>query len=179
MDENQQIPSVIPPKLSGPYGKVFFGHHKHSLDGKGRIIVPNAFRELLGQKFTISLTPAADGMALYPEEVFDARLEEIFEIYSRDPYNESVLAYMDYMGKMTTRGVEVDVQGRILVSPIIRERIFKNEKELEITGAFNHVRIVAAQNGAENDTAFEENRKTHVSNMSAARAEYMAAQKGE
>ena len=35
----------------------FSGSFDHSLDGKGRVIIPSSFREALGEDFTITINP--------------------------------------------------------------------------------------------------------------------------
>ena len=45
----------------------FHGTFLHGLDSKGRMIVPVAFREALGDKFYVCLTPDFKAIALYPE----------------------------------------------------------------------------------------------------------------
>ena len=54
-----------------PKNYTFFGSYDHSLDPKGRIIIPTAYRKPLGEVFTISITRDGEGIALYPDPVFD------------------------------------------------------------------------------------------------------------
>ena len=58
----------------------FSGSFDHSLDGKGRAIIPASFREALGQDFTITINPNKTAVAIYPREVWNAQLERLSRI---------------------------------------------------------------------------------------------------
>ena len=46
---------------------MFMGTYEHSLDAKGRVIIPSKFREALGETFVIA--PWVDGcLVVYPDE---------------------------------------------------------------------------------------------------------------
>lgn len=49
-----------------PKNYTFFGSYDHSLDPKGRIIIPTAYRKPLGEVFTISITRDGEGIACIP-----------------------------------------------------------------------------------------------------------------
>ncbi len=155
--------------------RTFYGSHEHSLDGKGRMIIPNAYRKALGSTFTVSITPEGDSVALYPDDVFDAMMDELNQLNKLDP---SVRRYLSYMSKMSFRDVEPDSQGRILIPARLRQRILKEAIKLEISGRIDHVCICDAQKGNDEDDYFEENREDIVSNVSNLRAELMS-RKGE
>ena len=53
----------------------FSGSFDHSLDGKGRVIIPSSFREALGEDFTITINPDKTAVAIYPKEMWDKQLE--------------------------------------------------------------------------------------------------------
>ena len=48
----------------------FSGSFEHSLDGKGRVIIPASFREALGENFTITINPTRTAVAIYPKEMW-------------------------------------------------------------------------------------------------------------
>ena len=48
------------------YEKCFIGSYSHSLDGKGRLVVPQSFREELGKTFYIAPSKDFSYAALYP-----------------------------------------------------------------------------------------------------------------
>ena len=49
----------------------FSGSFDHSLDGKGRVIIPSSFREALGDDFTITINPDKTAVAIYPKAMWD------------------------------------------------------------------------------------------------------------
>ena len=49
---------------------MFMGEYRHTVDPKGRLIVPSKFRELLGAEFVV--TRGLDGcLFVYPMEIWD------------------------------------------------------------------------------------------------------------
>ena len=52
----------------------FSGSFEHSLDGKGRVIIPASFREALGENFTITINPTRTAVAIYPKADWDGQL---------------------------------------------------------------------------------------------------------
>ena len=57
--------------------------------------------------------------------------------------NTSLKRYLEQMDALSFRGQECDGQGRVLLPSKIRQCILGEEKDVEITGADDHVRIVA------------------------------------
>ena len=62
----------------------FSGSFDHSLDGKGRVIIPASFREALGEDFTITINPNKTAIAIYPKEMWDKQLEVLSQINPMD-----------------------------------------------------------------------------------------------
>lgn len=89
---------------------MFLGEYNHSIDAKGRLIVPAKFRELLGNTFII--TKGLDGcLYLYPDkewEEFEQKLSEL-------PMGKSDIRKMVRFFLSSATQVELDKQGRILV----------------------------------------------------------------
>ena len=55
---------------------MFMGEYDHTIDGKGRIIIPSKFREALGEKFVITL--GLDGcLFLYPMDEWESFIAEL------------------------------------------------------------------------------------------------------
>ena len=173
VDENRQQAAETEQRL--PRTFTFFGCYDHSIDSKGRLIIPNAYRKPLGETFTISVTPDGEGIALYPEDVFS---DLLFDLYQLNRLDESLQKYLANLGKMSYRAMEADAQGRILIPAKLRQRILGDAKELEVSGAMDHVRIVNAAKAAEEDEYFDLNRKEILRNVSKLKADQMA-RKGE
>ena len=55
---------------------MFMGEYNHTIDAKGRLIIPSKFRELLGEEFV--LTKGLDGcLSIYPMDEWNAFEEKL------------------------------------------------------------------------------------------------------
>ena len=95
---------------------MFMGEYNHTIDAKGRLIIPSKFREALGDVFVV--TKGMDGCLF----VFDNSEWQNFAEKLRE------LPMMDKEVRQFTRfflagaaSVEVDKQGRILLPSVLRE----------------------------------------------------------
>lgn len=95
---------------------MFMGEYNHTIDAKGRLIIPSKFREVLGDEFVV--TKGMDGCLF----VFDQPEWQAFEEKLRG------LPMIDKEARQFTRfflagaaSVEVDKQGRILLPAVLRE----------------------------------------------------------
>ena len=95
---------------------MFMGEYNHTIDAKGRLIIPSKFREALGDEFVV--TKGMDGCLF----VFDNPEWQNFAEKLRE------LPMMDKEVRQFTRfflagaaSVEVDKQGRILLPSVLRE----------------------------------------------------------
>ena len=139
---------------SAPRNYGFFGCHTHSIDEKGRIIIPNAYRESLGERFSIGPTRSFDGVALYPNEVYDRILDELNSLNQRRPH---VQQFTMQFYKLSNRDMQKDGQGRILLPQKLRQWFLKDASEVEISGSNNFIRIMDAAKAAEIESSFNEN----------------------
>ena len=95
---------------------MFIGEYNHTIDAKGRLIIPSRFREVLGDEFVV--TKGMDGCLF----VFDNPEWQAFEEKLHK------LPMIDKGSRQFTRfflagaaSVEVDKQGRILLPAVLRE----------------------------------------------------------
>ena len=95
---------------------MFMGEYNHTIDAKGRLIVPSKFREALGDEFVV--TKGMDGCLF----VFDNSEWQGFVKKLCD------LPMIDKEARQFTRfflagaaSLEVDKQGRILLPAVLRE----------------------------------------------------------
>lgn len=114
---------------------MFMGEYNHTLDAKGRLIVPAKFRDALGDAFVV--TKGMDGCLF----VFDDKEWSVFEEKLR------TLPMMDKEARQFTRfflagaaTVEVDKSGRILIPQVLRE-FADIEKEAVLIGVGSRVEI--------------------------------------
>ena len=87
----------------------FSGSFEHSLDGKGRVIIPASFREALGENFTITINPTRTAVAIYPKADWDGQLERLSHI---NPMDKIGLQYERYLMSVSFSGNSMDAQGR-------------------------------------------------------------------
>jgi len=114
---------------------MFIGQFQHSLDQKGRLIIPSKFREALGQNFV--LTKGLDGcLFVYPRDEW-AELE--LKLKTLPFTQKDARAFIRFFFAGATE-VEMDKQGRILIPPQLREHA-RIEKDVVIIGVSNRVEI--------------------------------------
>ncbi len=139
---------------SAPQTYAFFGSYSHALDAKSRLIIPSPYRPPLGETFTIGPTRDFQGIALYPNAVFAQLLAEIHAMNPRKPI---VQRYAEQVSKLSFPGSQADTQGRLLLPATLRQRMLGEAKDLEISGAFDYVRIMDSAKAAAEDTYFTDN----------------------
>lgn len=153
MDENQNDVLSEPQVQLSSKMFTFFGSYDHSIDAKGRIVVPNAYRAPLGDSFVISITRDTRGIAIYPNDVFEDLLKEISSLNRR---KVSVQEYTSKIAKYSFINCQLDNQGRLLLPSKLRQAMLGDAKDIEISGAFDHVEIVSTELAAMNDKHFND-----------------------
>lgn len=95
---------------------MFMGEYNHTIDAKGRLIIPSKFREALGDEFVV--TKGLDGCLF----VFDGTEWSAFEekLKSLPITNKDARQFVRFF-LAGAASVEVDKQGRILVPNVLRE----------------------------------------------------------
>ena len=154
MDDGFQEDPSLSAQPCPPPRKDFFGSYTYGIDAKGRIIIPNAYRPALGDVFTVGPTRDFQGIALYPEAVYEGILRELSSLNQRDV---DVQDYTRQFYKLSYRDMQADAQNRLTLPPNIRQRILGDAKELEISGVFDHVRIEGVDQAARGDETFMNN----------------------
>ena len=95
---------------------MFMGKHSHTVDAKGRMIVPSVFREELGESFVI--TRGLDAcLTIYPKENWQKKAESL---QSLSTTRKDVRALIRFLIGGSNE-VEYDKQGRILIPAHLRE----------------------------------------------------------
>ena len=116
---------------------VFAGTFSHSLDGKGRAIIPVCFRERLGTGFTIALNTSIDALAVYPQEKWEEINEQLARVRATD---EDGMAYVRYIMANAQTELEMDAQGRVLLPQPLRDEA-RLMRDLTFVGMRDHVEI--------------------------------------
>ena len=114
---------------------VFMGEYSHTVDTKGRLIIPSRFRETLGDKFVV--TKGMDGCLFVYDyagwSIFDEKLKTLS--LSKKDHRTFVRHFLAGAAE-----VEVDKQGRILIPAKLREYA-QLEKDVTLVGVGSRIEI--------------------------------------
>jgi MraZ protein len=122
------------------YSRTFTGTFAHTLDGKGRMVIPLAFRDQLGKTFTIAPEFDFKSIAVYPEIAY-VRMRDEHDRVLRETGNPERKKYVQWLDAYTFRGQECDGQGRVLLPARLRQIILGEDKDVDIMGNNDHLRI--------------------------------------
>lgn len=114
---------------------MFIGEYSHTLDAKGRLIIPSKFREELHTSFI--LTRGLDGcLTIYSLKQW----EKIFEEINKLPDTKKNTRM--YVRVLTSNATEcsLDGQGRILIPDNLLKAV-SIEKDCKVVGANDHIEI--------------------------------------
>lgn len=114
---------------------MFMNEYSHTIDAKGRMILPAKFREELGDSFV--LAPGLDAcLCIYPRERWNALLARLQQLPFTDKRVRKIKRYL--IGKSTE--IECDRQGRILIPAHLRE-LADLKKEVCVVGTGSMIEI--------------------------------------
>ena len=138
---------------------MFMGEYNHTIDAKGRLIIPSKFRDLLGDEFV--LTKGLDGcLFLYPHDEW-----KVFEDKLRTSplTNKNARTFTRFfLGSAVDGGL--DKQGRVLISSALRE-FAGLEKEVVLVGVLDRVEIWDKAKWDDNNAVVEDNMDDIASQM--------------
>lgn len=114
---------------------MFMGEYHHTIDAKGRIMVPSKLREALGEEFVIS--KGLDGcLFAYTKEEWTTLEEKLSAL----PLTNLEARKFSRFFLAGAAVAEVDKQGRILIPPVLRE-FAALEKDVVLVGVAKRVEI--------------------------------------
>ena len=102
----------------------FFGTYAQSIDAKGRVIVPTAFRDALGKDFMLGLNSTANAIAFYPREKWNSILEDLRRLPSTD---EVAMDYVRFIAGNSFSNYELDSQGRTIPVSYTHLDVYKRQ----------------------------------------------------
>ena len=114
---------------------MFMGEYNHTIDAKGRVIVPSKFRETLGEEFVV--TKGLDGCLFVYDNSEWAAFEE--KLKSLPITNKDARAFVRFF-LAGAASVEVDKQGRILLPGSLRE-FADLQKDVVLIGVGSRIEI--------------------------------------
>lgn len=114
---------------------MFMGEYNHTIDTKGRLIIPSKFRETLGEEFVV--TKGLDGCLF----VYDNNEWKAFEekLKSLPLTNKEARQFVRFFLAGAALA-QVDKQGRILIPTVLRE-FAGLEKDVVLVGVASRVEI--------------------------------------
>ena len=125
---------------------MFMGESNHTVDTKGRLIIPTRFRESLGEEFVV--TKGLDGcLFVYPQKAWE-EFEEKLRALPLTRKDARTLVRFFVAGAATC---ELDKQGRILIPASLRE-FAGLEKDVVLAGVTNRVEIWSKDRWADVNT---------------------------
>jgi len=114
---------------------MFMSEYNHTVDAKGRLIIPSKFREALGEEFVVS--KGLDGcLFVYTNDAWNAFNKTLTELPTNYKDIRNITRY--FMAGAAT--VELDKQGRILLPAKLRE-FAELEKDVVLVGVGNRIEI--------------------------------------
>ncbi len=114
---------------------MFMGEYNHTVDAKGRLIVPSKFREQLGDEFVV--TKGLDGCLFVYQNTEWKALEEKLHALPLTNANARKFSRFFLAGATTC---EVDKQGRILLPAVLRD-FASIDKEAVLVGVGSRIEI--------------------------------------
>ena len=126
---------------------MFLGEHQHSLDAKGRVILPARFRDQL--EGGAVMAKALDGcLAVYPIAEFAQVAARLNDARNRGA-RERQAARTFFAGAVE---ITPDKQGRVAIPPTLREYAAL-DRDVTVAGNFDHIELWDAQRFREHDRA--------------------------
>lgn len=114
---------------------MFMGEYLHTIDGKGRLIVPARFREALGERF-IATKGLDHCLFIYPLDEWKVLEEKLRALPFTQP---EARAFVRFFFSGATE-CELDKQGRILLPANLREYA-QLDKDAVLVGVSSRVEI--------------------------------------
>ena len=114
---------------------MFMGEYNHTIDAKGRLIIPSRFREQLGEEFVV--TAGLDGcLFVYANEEWKSFEEKLRALPVSKPEARKFSRFFLASASLC----EVDRQGRILIPAKLRA-MAGLEKEVVLAGVGSRIEI--------------------------------------
>ena len=123
---------------------MFMGEYNHTIDAKGRLIIPSRFRELIGEEFVLT-RGLAGCLSIYTMDEWVAFEEKLraLPLTNKDARTFSRF----FVAGATT--CQLDKQGRILVPQTLRQ-FAGLEKDVVLTGNLNRIEVWSKEKWSEN-----------------------------
>lgn len=119
---------------------LFIGHYPHTLDDKGRLIMPSKFREELGKNFVVT-RGMENCLFVFTEEKW---IEFTKELDSKGLNQKDVRAVKRFFCSNAMNS-DLDRQGRFVLNKVFREHA-SIEKDVIVIGVSDRIEIWSKEN---------------------------------
>lgn len=121
------------------------GEYNHSIDQKGRLIIPSKFRDSLGDEFVV--TKGLDGcLFVYDNAEWEAFVEKLTSLPTTSKDSRAFARFF----LAGAANVEVDKQGRILLPANLRNHA-ELTKDVVLVGVARRIEIWSKERWENND----------------------------
>lgn len=124
----------------------FYGEYRHTIDAKGRLIVPSRVRDELAGDRAVLITYMDGCIAMFSEEGFDRFKGELLSLQRSDPDARKLIRSLGAGTHVDT----VDKQGRVNVPAKLREHAGVS-RDVVVVGAIDHAEIWEPEAWAANE----------------------------
>ena len=138
---------------------MFMGQYNHTIDTKGRVIIPAKFREKLGESFVV--TKGLDG-CLYGYA--DEEWKKFEEKLSALPITNKDARQFTRFFLAGAAECELDKQGRILIPSVLRE-FAGLDKDVVLVGSASKIEIWSKERWDSSNETYEGNMDEIAANM--------------
>ena len=138
---------------------MLMGEYNHTIDAKGRLIVPAKFRDVLGDEFVV--TKGLDNcLFVYPNDEWQ-KFEEKLQTLPLTNKNARQFTRFFLAGAAS---VEVDKQGRILLPSVLRE-FAGLEKDVVLVGVASRIEIWSKDRWLQSISTYDDDMDEVAANM--------------
>lgn len=130
---------------------MFMGEYSHTLDTKGRLIIPAKFRHQLGDKFVVTRW-MEHALRAMPMSIWEKLEEQLNEL----PLGKKEARQFKRFVLAGAMEAEIDKQGRIILPANLREYAGL-EKDVTVTGSGDSFEIWRAENWQDYTAATADN----------------------
>lgn len=138
---------------------MFMGEYNHTIDPKGRLIIPAKFREALGDEFVV--TKGLDGCLFVYANTEWNNFEDKLRTLPLTNKNARQFTRFFLAG---AAACEVDKQGRILIPQVLRE-FAKLEKDVVLVGVASRIEIWSKEVWEESISTYDTDMDEVAENM--------------
>ncbi len=149
----------------------FYGVYNHSIDAKGRMIVPQSFREQLGERIIVGVNMAQSSIVIYPYQVWRRNVDMLTELTLEDISAE---VFLERFSMLSFDNVNFDPQGRVLIPAALRELFLRDATGVQVSGAKDYIRVVSSTQAASETERFHEEHPAPLRDISLIQARIRA-----